>query len=72
MGVLDRAVANSVSVIPRPIVRRISRRYIAGGTLDEALETVRNLNRSGCVGTIDLLGEGTGAKPTPRRRSATT
>src|ERR671933_1888763 len=62
MGVIDRAIAESVPLIPRPIVRRISRRYIAGDTLEEALQTVRNLNRSGCVATIDLLGESTESK----------
>jgi proline dehydrogenase len=62
MGLLDRAIAESVPVIPRPIVRRISRRYIAGDTLDEAVETVRDLNRRGCVATIDLLGESTESK----------
>ena len=59
---LDKAIAESVPFIPRPIVRRISRRYIAGDTLDEAVETVRNLNRSGCVATIDVLGESTESK----------
>jgi proline dehydrogenase len=62
MGILDRAIAESVPVIPRPIVRRISRRYIAGDTLDEAVETVRSLNERGCVATIDLLGESTESK----------
>ena len=62
MGILDRAIAESVPAIPRPIVRRISRRYIAGDTLDEALSTVQNLNKQGCVATIDLLGEGTESK----------
>jgi proline dehydrogenase len=62
MGILDRAIAESVSVIPRPIVRKISRRYIAGDTLEEAVETVRALNRQGCVATIDLLGESTESK----------
>src|ERR687893_60503 len=62
MGFLDRAIAESVPVIPRPIVRRISRRYIAGDTLEEAVETVRDLNRLGCVATIDLLGESTESK----------
>src|SRR5919199_2559794 len=59
MGILDKAIAESVPVIPRPIVRRISRRYIAGDTLDEAIETVRDLNKQGCVATIDVLGEST-------------
>ena len=62
MGILDKAIANSVPAIPRPVVRRISRRYIAGDTLEEAVATVRDLNRSGCVATIDLLGESTGSK----------
>ncbi len=62
MGIVDRAIANSVPVIPRPIVKRISGRYIAGDTLDEAVKTVRNLNREGCVATIDLLGESTESK----------
>jgi proline dehydrogenase len=62
MGVIDRAIAESVPVIPRPIVRRISRRYIAGDTLEKAVQTVRDLNRSGCVATIDLLGESTESK----------
>ncbi len=62
MGVIDRAIAETVPVIPRPIVRRISRRYIAGDTLGEAVETVRDLNGQGCVATIDLLGESTESK----------
>jgi proline dehydrogenase len=62
MGIVDRAIANSVPVIPRPIVKKISGRYIAGDTLDEAVKTVRDLNREGCVVTIDLLGESTESK----------
>jgi proline dehydrogenase len=62
MGIIDRAIAESVPVIPRPIVRRISRRYIAGDTLEEAVATVKDLERQGCVATIDLLGESTASK----------
>ena len=62
MGIVDKAIANSVPVIPRPIVKRISSRYIAGDMLDEALSTVRDLNDLGCVATIDLLGESTESK----------
>ena len=62
MGIVDKAIANSVPLIPRPIVKRISSRYIAGDTLDEALSTVRDLNEQGCVVTIDLLGESTESK----------
>src|SRR3712207_6819350 len=62
MGILDKAIANSVPAIPRPVVRRISRRYIAGDTLAEAVATVRDLNKQGCVATMDLLGESTESK----------
>ena len=62
MGIVDKAIANSMPAIPRPIVKRISSRYIAGDTLDEAISTVRNLNEEGCVTTIDLLGESTESK----------
>jgi proline dehydrogenase len=62
MGIIDRAIAESVPVVPRPIVRRISRLYIAGDTLEEAVATVKDLDRQGCVATIDLLGESTGSK----------
>jgi proline dehydrogenase len=62
MGILDKAIASSVPAIPRPVVRRISRRYIAGDLLEEAVAVVRDLNRSGCVATIDVLGESTRSK----------
>ncbi|HSL00119.1 MAG TPA: proline dehydrogenase family protein [Rubrobacteraceae bacterium] len=68
MGILDRVIAESVTVIPRPVVRGISRRYIAGDTLDEAVETVRALNREGCVATVDLLGESTACKADAARK----
>lgn len=62
MGVLDKTIAASVPLVPRPIVKRISSRYIAGDTLEEAVATVRALNAEGCVATLDLLGEGTQTK----------
>jgi len=62
MGILDKAIANSVPAIPRPVVRRISRRYIAGDTLEAAVAVVRDLNEKGCVATIDVLGESTESK----------
>jgi proline dehydrogenase len=62
MGVVDKAIANSVPLIPRPIVKKISSRYIAGDTLQEAVSTIRDLNEEGCVATIDLLGESTESK----------
>ena len=37
--------------------RRMSRRFIAGETLDEAIAVVRSLNQRGILATLDHLGE---------------
>lgn len=57
MGIIDKAIAGSVTVIPRPIVKRISSRYIAGERLEDAVEVIQALNEQGCVATVDVLGE---------------
>ena len=59
MSVLDRALANSVPLIPRPVVKRISSRYIAGERMEEMIRTIHDLNLEGCVATVDVLGEST-------------
>jgi proline dehydrogenase len=43
--------------VPRPVVRRISERYIAGTELADACRVVRRLNDVGKMATIDVLGE---------------
>jgi proline dehydrogenase len=60
MGVVDKVIANSVPVIPRPLVRMISGRYIAGEKVEEAVEIIRALNGEGCAATVDVMGESTG------------
>lgn len=57
MGVIDKAIASSVTIIPRPIVKRISSRYIAGENLEDAVATIQELDKEGCVATVDVLGE---------------
>jgi proline dehydrogenase len=47
--------------VPRPIVQRISSRYIAGPSLDDAVRVVRALNSDGRMATIDVLGEEIGS-----------
>lgn len=57
MSALDRLVTLSIPMVPKPIVRRISARYIAGETLDDAVRVVTDLNRAGAMATLDVLGE---------------
>lgn len=57
MSLLDRAIAGTVAHLPRRIVGMVSRRYIAGETLESAMETTRRLNQTGMSTTMDVLGE---------------
>jgi proline dehydrogenase len=57
VNVLDRAVVATLPLVPRPLVRRLSSRYIAGSELDDARRTVAELNAAGKRATVDVLGE---------------
>jgi proline dehydrogenase len=55
--ILDRAIVRALPAVPRPVVKRLSSRYIAGTTLAEACDVVRDLNAQGKDATLDVLGE---------------
>jgi len=55
--ILDRAIARLLPAVPRPVVRLVADRYIAGTELEDAVAVVRELNESGRLATIDVLGE---------------
>lgn len=57
MQLLDTLVARAIPWVPRALIRKISRRYIAGDTLAEALVRVQQLNAQGFSVTLDVLGE---------------
>ncbi len=57
MNIFDKLVVWTIPFVPRFFVRRVSSRYIAGPTLDDAVRVVRDLNQQGCCATIDVLGE---------------
>jgi proline dehydrogenase len=54
---LNRVIVATMPLVPKPIVRRIASRYVAGETLDEAMAMVASLNAEGCMATLDVLGE---------------
>jgi proline dehydrogenase len=54
---VDRVVVGILPHVPRPIVRRVAMRYVAGAKLDDALRTIAALNRAGAQATTDVLGE---------------
>ena len=57
MAILDRAIVRFLPAVPKPVVRRISGRYIAGSELGDATRAVQKLNAQGKLATIDVLGE---------------
>jgi proline dehydrogenase len=57
VSLLDRAIVKLLPAVPKPIVRRLSARYIAGPSLDDAMRVVRRLNAKGKLATVDVLGE---------------
>ena len=57
MALLDRAIVRLLPAVPKPVVQRLSSRYIAGPSLDDAVRVVRKLNAKGKLATIDVLGE---------------
>ncbi|MHC4821223.1 MAG: proline dehydrogenase family protein [Planctomycetota bacterium] len=57
MSLLHRLVVSTLPLVPRSIVARVAKRYIAGESLDEAVETVRRLHGESCTTTLDVLGE---------------
>lgn len=57
MSLLDRIAISTMPLVPRPIMRRLAGRYIAGERLDEAIAKLSELAGLGFPGIVDLLGE---------------
>jgi len=57
MSLFDTLVKYGMPFVPKPIVGRVARRYVAGDTLDDAAHALRALNEEGAMGTVDILGE---------------
>ena len=57
MAILSRAIIRTLPAVPKPIVRKISERYIAGTRVEDACRVVKRLNTESKLATIDVLGE---------------
>ena len=57
MALIDRAIVKLLPAVPKPVVQRISSRYIAGSELRDATRVVRELNARRKLATVDVLGE---------------
>ncbi|GJQ20463.1 MAG: proline dehydrogenase [Bacteroidia bacterium] len=57
MELLNSFVAKTLPFIPKPIVGKVSSRYIAGSRLADAVAVVQKLNAQNMMATLDILGE---------------
>jgi len=63
MSLFGWLVVTTLPLVPKPVVGKIASRYVAGETLEDALEEVRRLNAQGAVTTMDVLGEEVSQRP---------
>ena len=63
MSLFGRLVVTTLPLVPKPLVGKVASRYVAGETLDDALEEVRKLNAQGAMATMDVLGEEVSERP---------
>jgi proline dehydrogenase len=54
---INRFIARLLPYVPKKLIWIISRRYIAGENIEDALRVSRETNKKGMMITIDLLGE---------------
>jgi proline dehydrogenase len=57
MSVFNRLLVTTLPLVPKPMVRRVASRYVAGESLDDAVRVIRTLNQEGAMATVDVLGE---------------
>ncbi len=57
MSYFNKLIVAAVQLMPKSVVGFFSRKYIAGDTLDKAVQCVRDLNKKGIYATLDVLGE---------------
>jgi len=57
VDLLNKLVVTMMPLVPKPLVRNVANRYIAGESLAEAVQLVRQLNQKKMMATLDVLGE---------------
>ena len=56
-GIFGRMVVGMMPIMPRFLVGWVSRRYVAGASLDDAVAVMKKLSKEGACFTLDVLGE---------------
>jgi len=66
----DRLLRRVLPAVPRAIVGRVARRYVAGETIEHAVAAVRRMAAEGATSTVALLGEHARTREQARRAGA--
>jgi proline dehydrogenase len=59
---INHLIVKMVQLMPKPVVGFFSKKYIAGVTLQSAVDYVKKLNSKGILATMDVLGESVASK----------
>ena len=62
MEAINHLIVKMVQLMPRSVVGFFSKKYIAGITLQEAVDFVKKINSKGIYATMDVLGESVKSK----------
>jgi proline dehydrogenase len=57
VNILNQLIVSIVQMMPKNIVGIFSRKYIAGESLEDGINVVKQLNSKGIYATMDVLGE---------------
>ena len=57
MGVFGRLMVTFLPFAPRFVVRLVAKRYMAGESLEQAIDVMESLSSEGACFTVDVLGE---------------
>ena len=57
MTLFDKLIRYGMPLVPKPIVGKVAKRYVAGEEIPDAVRAIRKLNDEGAMATVDVLGE---------------
>ena len=57
MAFLGKLIVATMPLAPKPIIRMVASRYVAGPKLEDAITTMKSLSSEGACFTVDVLGE---------------
>ena len=57
MNAVNNLIVNFTKILPKSVVYIFAKKYVAGNTLEKAVEVVKDLNSKGIAATMDVLGE---------------